>query len=106
MTKNNKSSLNRCKAVWEKSGGVCAHCGRKAAQPSRTVDHYIPRSWGSGYDMRNLMPLCKECNHLRDNRKINPQTYYKFASKEAIRQCLEYEQAFISSHRSMDGNIW
>ena len=102
----NKSNPERCKLVWQKTNGVCAHCGRQASSKSRTVDHYIPRSWGSGYDIRNLLPLCYECNQSKDNSKVYPATYYKYASREAIAQCLAFEKEFKAKRRSMSGEEW
>ena len=101
--KSNRTKSDRCKAIWEKTKGVCAHCGRPASTRERTIDHYIPRSWGSGFDMRNLMPLCKRCNKVRGNRKVDPVTYYVYASNEYIQQCIEYETEFNSQRRSMSG---
>lgn len=105
MTKN-KSNSRRLKLVWEKTGGICAHCGRPASSKTRTVDHYIPRSWGSGYDFRNLMPLCLECNRIKDNNKVYPTEFYKFASADSIAMCLAFEKEFEQTHRSSDGTVW
>jgi hypothetical protein len=99
----NKSKTDRCRIVWQKTNGVCAHCGRPASSKSRTVDHYVPRACGGGYDIRNLMPLCKECNLHRENFDIDPYEFYKYAPMDIITQCIEYEKAFSSSRRSMGG---
>lgn len=101
----NRSKSNRLHLVWNKTGGLCAHCGRQASSRKQTVDHYIARSRGGGFDLRNLMPLCKECNQERGNDPIDPVVFYKFASNEIIQQCLDYEKRFIESHRNMEGEI-
>ena len=103
---NNKSKSDRCKLVWKKTNGVCAHCGNPASNRTRTVDHYVPRSGGGGYDIRNLMPLCKSCNVSRENFKIDPYQYYKFAPRAVIDQCVAYEKEFDDSHRSMGGTVY
>lgn len=99
----NKSNSDRCKRVWQKTGGICAHCGRPASSKSRTVDHYIPRACGGGYDIRNLMPLCRSCNMHRENFDIDPVEYYRYATADVISQCLEYEKEFESTRQSMGG---
>lgn len=68
---------------------VCAHCGRRIAN---TVDHFVPQSKGGISDSRNLMPLCYECNQERKNDMVNPWTYYRYAYKWAIRDCIEYQK--------------
>jgi 5-methylcytosine-specific restriction endonuclease McrA len=103
---NNKSNSDRRKLVWDKTGGICAHCGRTASNRSRTIDHYVPRSAGGGYDMRNLMPLCKECNIRRENYDIDPYRFYKYAPKDALDQCIEYEKEFNAGRRSMGGQTY
>lgn len=103
---NNKSSLSRSKLVWKKTGDVCAHCGRPASRQSRTVDHFIPRSQGGGYDIRNLMPLCETCNKERGSSHINPFEFYRYAPKSEIFKCIEYAEDFKDGRRSMSGEVW
>ena len=98
---NNKSKANRRIGIWQKTGGLCAHCGRKASSREQTIDHYLPKSFGGGYDNRNLVPLCKTCNKARDNKPINPAVFYKFAPQWVVQQCLEYEKEFNLKYSSM-----
>lgn len=98
---NNKNKSFRRINIWKKTNGVCAHCGRRASSREQTVDHYIPKSYGGGYDVRNLVPLCKDCNRARDNRIINARVFYKYAPSSVIQQCLDYEKEFDSKYRSM-----
>lgn len=88
----NKSRTDKLRQVWKKSDGVCAHCGKAVSSRNRTVDHYVPKSKGGGFDIRNLLPLCKTCNSERGNTEIDPKEYYKYVSELAIRQCLKYER--------------
>ena len=106
MSRYNKSTANRLKKVWEKTGGICSHCGKQATGSNRTSDHYVTRSRGGTYDLRNLFPLCKDCNRARQDVPISPATYYKYASREHIRDCLQYEQEFLRSRRSMSGDTY
>lgn len=86
--------------IWKKTGGVCAHCGCRAVGRNKTIDHYIPRSWGGGYDSDNLVPLCKRCNQERGNRRIRASTYYVYAPLWVIERCEEYERRWgICRHR-------
>ena len=100
MTRN-RPKIDRRVAVWKKTGGVCSHCGRSASSKEQTIDHYVPKSWGGGYDIRNLMPLCKRCNQKRGTKPIDAYTFYKFASLQSVRKCIEYEDEFNHKYRSM-----
>lgn len=100
MTRN-RPKADRRVTVWKKTNGICAHCGRAASSKEQTVDHYVPKSWGGGYDARNLMPLCKDCNKQRGTKSIDAYKFYKYASLEAVRQCIKYEQEFNQKYRSM-----
>lgn len=99
--KSNRTRTDRCRDIWKKTNGVCAHCGKAASSRTRTVDHYVPKSWGSGYDPRNLMPLCRECNYARGNIPINPYKFYKYAPKHCIDDCVAYEREFNAKYNSM-----
>lgn len=100
MTRN-RSKVDRRHQVWAKTNGLCAHCGRQASSILQTVDHYVPKSWDSGYDLRNLMPLCKKCNVARGNAPIAPYTFYKYAPKEVIDLCVQYENEFKRKYRTL-----
>ena len=78
--------------VWKKTGGRCAHCGKKASSKNQTIDHFIPKSEFGTYDLRNLMPLCYACNHDRGSRVIDPYKYYSFAPKSIINDCVAYKK--------------
>lgn len=87
--------------IWKKTGGVCAHCGRRATGLSKTIDHYIPKSWGGGYDERNLMPLCAKCNRMRGNQRIKARMFYLYAPLWVIEACEEYERSWYLCRRPM-----
>ena len=103
---NNKSNSVRARIVWDKTHGVCAHCGKTPSARNRTVDHFIPRSAGGGYDLRNLFPLCKQCNTVRGSHSVDPARFYPYATPIMIQECLEYKEDFISLRRSMDGTVY
>lgn len=97
-TSNSSAERVRRKQVWKKANGRCAHCGVVPAGQNRTIDHFIPRSSGGGWDMRNLMPLCRKCNEARDTVPVDPAQYYAFANHEAICAAIQYEREFHASH--------
>ena len=102
MPASNRTKSERRKMVWKKSGGRCAHCGRLASSRTQTVDHFIAHVVGGRGDVRNLMPLCKECNQARGSEEINdPETYYVYASPWAIEDLFSYERDWKSMHVSM-----
>lgn len=91
---NGISKSIRKRQIWKKADGRCAHCGCRPSGMNRTVDHYIPRSMGGGYDKRNLLPLCRSCNEARKSRKVDPVTFYRYAKPWAICEAIEYESEF------------
>lgn len=57
-------------SLLEKTGGVCAVCGRSLAYSKVTIEHYIPKYRGGTDDERNLFPLCKNCNKSKGSRIV------------------------------------
>lgn len=101
---NNSKNFRKAKKndIWRKANGRCAHCGKEVKR-ARTLDHYIPKSAGGTWDSKNLFPTCRSCNEMRGSRKVDPRTYYKYATEEAIYDALEYEKEFYEKYRSMEG---
>ena len=100
-----KSSIDkktRRRRIWEKTGGICAHCGRVIYGNGQTIDHFVPKSEGGGLDYRNLMPLCVRCNKARRNNEVDPREFYPYAKDGAIRDCLEYKREWESTHKCAD----
>jgi len=102
----NRPKPDRQRQIWKKSNGVCAHCGKHPSSRERTIDHFVPRSAGGGFDMRNLLPLCKTCNQARSSKNIDPYVFYKYALPDAIKQCVEYAKEFDETHSSMSGEMY
>ena len=63
-------------SILEKTGGVCAVCGRTLIHSKVTIDHYIPKYHGGTDDERNLLPLCKNCNKRKGSRIVQAKEYY------------------------------
>ena len=82
--KSNRNKTDRLRQVWAKTKGVCAHCGNPSSGKDRTVDHYVPKSYDGGNDLRNLLPLCKKCNLARGNKPIDPFEFINSHLKNAF----------------------
>jgi hypothetical protein len=58
----------RCRVREEKSNeqkNTCIWCGFKIPPKDRTVEHYVPLSFGGRSDAGNLRMACYSCNHER-----------------------------------------
>ena len=93
------------KSIWQKSSGVCAHCGKRPQESEKTVDHAIPVILGGGNDPRNLMPLCKKCNKDKASGEIIPETYYRYASTFALDDLRSYLFEWKLAHTRSDGTM-
>ncbi len=62
--------------ILKKSGYICACCGKKLASKNMSIDHIIPISRGGTNDIINLIPLCYDCNKLKDNMLYIPSGFY------------------------------
>lgn len=101
MSNSKDIHRRRKEDVWKKSSGRCAHCGKETKR-SRTVDHYIPKSRGGGYDRRNLVPLCSACNRARGSKPIVAREYYQYLSEWAFEELEQYEREFNEARKSME----
>ena len=64
--------------ILEKTGGLCARCGKPIAPQKVTIDHFVPKYHGGGDDARNLLPLCKNCNKQKGSRVVTTEEYYPY----------------------------
>ena len=76
--------------ILEKTGGVCAVCGRVLEQEKVTIEHYIPKYHGGTDDERNLLPLCKSCNKRKGSRMVLAQEHYPFLQKNYYCEVNDY----------------
>ncbi|WP_022770192.1 HNH endonuclease [Butyrivibrio sp. NC2007] len=74
--KRQKSDTKRL--ILEKTGGVCARCGKPVPQEKVTIDHFVPKYRGGDDDDRNLLPLCKNCNKQKGSRVVTTEEYYPY----------------------------
>lgn len=66
--KQKKHTIKRI--ILEKTGGVCAKCGKPLPLEKTTIDHLIPKYRGGTDDMSNLIPMCKRCNKQKGSRIV------------------------------------
>ena len=76
--------------ILEKTGGVCAVCGRTLAYEKVTIEHYIPKYHGGTDDERNLLPLCKNCNKSKGSRVVSAKEHYPYLKVEFCTEADEY----------------
>ena len=67
--------------ILEKTGGVCAVCGKNLEYEKVTIEHFIPKYHGGTDDERNLLPLCKNCNKRKGSRLVTAEEYYPYLAK-------------------------
>ncbi len=96
---------SRKQIVWEKTRGICAHCGRVTPAELRTIDHFVPQADDGGLDKRNLMPLCRKCNHDRGDMPVDPWEFYKYAPAWAKKACENYMRDWSDLHVNMAGEV-
>jgi HNH endonuclease len=60
--------VHRVEDIWERDGGRCVWCSRKAWPRDRTVEHLLPRSRGGRDGGHNLLPACRSCNRARKSQ--------------------------------------
>ena len=68
--------------VLNKTGCKCARCGMSLDTKSMTVDHFIPLSKGGSNDYSNLIPLCHDCNVIKNNYVMHPCDYINYLDDE------------------------
>lgn len=83
-----KSQVKNC--ILEKTGGVCAVCGKPLEHGKVTIDHYIPKYHGGTDDVRNLLPLCKNCNKRKGSRMVQAEEFYPYLKAMYFHEADEY----------------
>lgn len=86
--KTKKAAIKQ--VLMQKSGSVCARCGKKILISGVTIDHVVPKYRGGGDDARNLVPLCKKCNRQKGSRIVAPEEFYPYLGKEYLSDIIDY----------------
>lgn len=66
------------RAVYNKTDGHCAYCGRKIILAQTQVDHVVPLHLGGADTIENMLPACRSCNHYKGTLSL-----------DRFRRCLE-----------------
>lgn len=78
--KHKKLTIKRM--ILEKTGGVCAKCGRRLTLEKTTIDHFMPKYRGGTDEISNLIPMCKHCNKQKGSRIVEAEEL-RYLSKVA-----------------------
>ena len=58
--------------ICRKSDNRCCHCGEiKFLGYGATIDHFVPLNKGGSNQSLNLIMLCEDCNHEKDNKLVD-----------------------------------
>lgn len=92
--------------ILRKTDGLCSHCGRRIEVGGQfTLEHVIPLKHGGTNDMRNLVPLCRDCNHEKDDRMVMAN-WYKYLKPEVLDDVAEHIEEFHKSHEIIGHNYF
>jgi 5-methylcytosine-specific restriction endonuclease McrA len=60
------------RAIAARDGGLCAYCGRDAAESGAHLhlDHLTPKASGGADVAANLVTACRRCNSARQNMTL------------------------------------
>ena len=86
--------------ILEKTGGLCARCGKPIPVTKVTIDHFVPKYHGGGNDERNLLPLCKNCNKQKGSRVVTTEEYYPFLKSNYRLEADQYKMEWFDAQKS------
>lgn len=98
--------------VLKRTKGRCAACGKKLKVPSidkehekhpdvenMTIDHIIPIDRGGTDSLRNMLPLCYDCNQKKGNTIYIPDWYYTaIIGSPAAHDATEYFSSWFKEY--------
>lgn len=86
------------KKILKKSNGRCAHCSRALSIKEVSPDHAIPLSKGGTNDLKNIVPLCYDCNQKKKNYVIDPSEWFPYLSQESLAEIQEYYNWYLKEY--------
>lgn len=85
--------------IYMKARGLCACCGVKLNKNNRSIDHAVPLALGGTNDLRNMIPLCKVCNNLKDSDFYWPGSFYvtlnRLGATSVVAEVTEYTLEWV-----------
>lgn len=90
--------------ILSKTGGRCAHCGKKLSIKTMQKDHSIPWSKGGVSDVENIVPLCAECNKKKSDRVLSPDKYFKYLKKGYLEPLQKYFETYLKDVEYLNMN--
>lgn len=81
--------------ILSKTGGKCAHCGKKLTVKTMQKDHSIPWSKGGMSNVENIVPLCPKCNSEKADAVLEPKVYFKYLKKGYLSQLQGYFDRYL-----------
>ena len=92
--------------ILSKTGGFCAHCGRRIEVGGQfTVDHVIPLDQGGTNDMKNLVPLCKDCNFDKSDRMVRAR-WYEYLTPKYLEEVRNHIEEYHTVHSLIGHNYF
>lgn len=83
-------------AVYRKTGGHCAYCGKALEPESFVVEHTTPARRSGSDDLDNLLPACQSCNTIKRHRTLDEfREYARQRSITLIETALEKTLPFL-----------
>lgn len=64
-TGKSTTNQNRAMQLIDLYGDVCAYCDVALNDFTRTIDHWMPQSFGGSNKIHNLLLACVRCNHIK-----------------------------------------
>lgn len=116
MSNDYKVTLDRCnyfEREWitsemkrkaeAKTNGRCAMCGKKIklGDPDFTVDHFIPIDLGGSNDIKNLIPLCYDCNQEKGNKILSARSIIKYMKPKYKEQLIALQDRYSREYNFM-----
>lgn len=92
----------------KKTGGKCAHCGKKLTLKTMTVDHMYPINKGGDNSEFNLVAMCENCNNEKSNFIYDLMSYFHYilpAYRDEYEKLLWKNTFSKSNSKSIFGDV-
>lgn len=87
-------SSNQINLLYSIKGKNCWYCGVSLDGVSEfEFDHFFPKSRGGENDLRNLVPCCPKCNHVKGSKTLEEFRKYLELKNKISRHVFYFETA-------------